>query len=607
MILPSMPYKGERAQIQTVFKGLNHNIAAGNGEIWDMQNMSSDFYPVLGTRGRRSKVRELTNCHGIFAAGKLFYVDGTNLYVDGVSKGTVADSDKVFCSMGERLIIWPDKLVYTLEGNLEPIEKQWSGANLVFRDGEYAGEKAQSNTIYKSGVQWSDYFKVGDGVTISGCSVEANNLTLVIREIDGNFMRFYENSFQIPFRDTYIITDYNTVDVKKTFYFTDRNGDIWNFYMDKAVRIGAYFVWNGSELIYHDSSSNTDYILEVSSGAVASGTELEFDKSSKNMFSESGTVTIQRMAPDLDFLCGHGNRVWGCKGDTIYASKLGDPYNWNVFDGLSTDSYSVGTGTENSFTGCISYLNYPVFFKENRIFKVYGTTATAFQVVGGDAMGVLSGSSKSLAVAGNTLFYLSRVGVVAYNGGVPSGISFPLGDEHFKNAVGGSDGIKYFVSMQDEKQKWHLFVYDTQKGLWHREDDAQVKQMAYWGGLYAAFASGKMMLLGDPIQIPSGASSEADFDSMAEFGDFDMGTLDRKHIIRLRLRIEAEAGSKVKVFVQYDSSGSWREIGFIRANKKGPYTVACPLKRCDHYRLRLKGKGLWKLYALEHQYYVGGK
>ena len=66
----------------------------------------------------------------------------------------------------------------------------------------------------------------------------------------------------------------------------------------------------------------------------------------------------------MDFICENENRLWGCKEDTIYSSKLGDPFNWNVFDGLSTDSYAVNVRIDGDFTACCSYLGYPVFFKE---------------------------------------------------------------------------------------------------------------------------------------------------------------------------------------------------------------------------------------------------
>lgn len=35
---------------QTKFGGYNHTLGADNGDIWDMKNMTSDFYPLLGTQ-----------------------------------------------------------------------------------------------------------------------------------------------------------------------------------------------------------------------------------------------------------------------------------------------------------------------------------------------------------------------------------------------------------------------------------------------------------------------------------------------------------------------------------------------------------------------------
>ena len=91
-------------------------------------------------------------------------------------------------------------------------------------------------------------------------------------------------------------------------------------------------------------------------------------------------------------------RIWtlfvrmktGCgaaKGDTVYASKLGDPFNWNVFDGLSTDSYAVDVGSAGDFTACCSYLGYPCMFKEEHIYKVYGDKPSNFQVMGSASWG----------------------------------------------------------------------------------------------------------------------------------------------------------------------------------------------------------------------------
>ena len=139
--------------------------------------------------------------------------------------------------------------------------------------------ESAANTIKATGVDFADYFRAGDAVTISGATVhEKNNTTIIIREVDGDELRFYENSFVIG-----------------------ESGD------------------------------------------------------------SEAALTIKREAPEMDFLCENENRLWGCKGDTIFSSKLGDPFNWNCFDGLATDSYAVDVGSEGDFTGAVSYLGYAVF------------------------------------------------------------------------------------------------------------------------------------------------------------------------------------------------------------------------------------------------------
>ena len=51
MELPDMKYADQLTKGKQVkFRGLNHSIGARDGEIWDMQNMTGDHYPLLCTR-----------------------------------------------------------------------------------------------------------------------------------------------------------------------------------------------------------------------------------------------------------------------------------------------------------------------------------------------------------------------------------------------------------------------------------------------------------------------------------------------------------------------------------------------------------------------------
>lgn len=505
------------------FGGYNHNLYAGDGQLWDMKNLTSDLAPLLAPRRPRYLVRTLSRPNGIFASDGLYFVDGTDFYAGDEVKGQVTDSRKSFTALGAYVIIMPDKVYYNrLTGEFGGLEAAWRGRGKL-QDGEIFEEPAEANTIYAAGADWGSRFRVGDAVTISGCSKHTeNNLTIIIREIEGDYMRFYENSFVIG-----------------------GGGD------------------------------------------------------------EEAALTVTRAMPETDFLFSNENRLWGCKGDEIYASKLGDPFNWNVFDGLSTDSYAVSVGSAGDFTAGCSYKGYPCFFKEENIYKVYGDKPSNFQVMGSASLGVEQGSGRSPAIAGETLFYLSRTGIVSYSGGMPVSVNNAFGTNRYSEAVGGSDGVKYYVSMKDAGGIWQLFVYDTQRGMWHREDEREILGFAWDNELYMLDAEGRVWLWGSARSVPEGAQIEEPLYSMAEFGDFVDSDPNVKGTSKLQLRIELEAGAEVRVYVQFDSSGKWEKKGELKTTKKRSFILPVIPRRADHMRLKLEGVGQWRLYSLVREAYSG--
>lgn len=519
--LPSMAYAdGIRKYKQTEFGGYNHTLAAQDGELWDMQNMSSDLYPLLSPRKPRYLLRTLTAPNGFFAKDGLYWVDGTGFYADGTKRGTVTSGRKQFAAIGAHIVILPDKAYYNRDtGVFGSMEKSWSGT-ASFKDGTYAGEQAAGNTIYASGVTWASYFNVGDAVTISGSAKAENNKTAVIREIEGNYLRFYENCF----------------------------------------------------------------------------TNAESEK-----------LTLARTVPDLDYICENENRLWGCKGDTIYCSKLGDIFNWNVYDGLATDSFAVDVGSAGDFTGCCSFLGYPCFFKEENIYKVYGDKPSNFQVMGSASLGVEAGSHGSLAIAGEVLFYLARTGIVAYSGGIPQSVAAPFGTDRYRNAVAGSDGTKYYVSMEDMSGKHTLFVYDTRTNLWHKEDEREIVGFGWNSELYFLDGTGKLWLNGNAREVPAGATQEAAVESIAEFGDFVEGNPNRKGTAKIQVRMELDAGASVTISMQFDTDGVWRDVSTLAATAKRSFYLPIIPRRSDHFRIKIKGTGGWRLYSLVRENYSGSE
>lgn len=309
-------------------------------------------------------------------------------------------------------------------------------------------------------------------------------------------------------------------------------------------------------------------------------------------------VTLSRSLPEMDFVCQCENRLWGCKGKDLYASKLGDPFNFFAYDdGISTGSYWVQTGSAGAFTGCCSFLGYPVFFKEDQIYKVHGSKPSNFQVMGSASLGVTKGSGHSVAIAGERLFYLSRAGVTAYAGGMPTPVSSAFGTQQFQAAVAGTDGISYYVSMKQDGET-PLFVYHTGQGMWHKEQAGSPVGFAFWdGGLYFLErngTAGTLWLIGTPQRVPQGVLPETVVKSMAEFPDTAAGAAVGTGVVRLRLRMELASGSRVQVQISYDG-GRYETVSVCQAAQKKSVMVPLVPRRCDHYRIRLNGLGGWKL------------
>ena len=59
-----------------------------------------------------------------------------------------------------------------------------------------------------------------------------------------------------------------------------------------------------------------------------------------NTINQTAPIKVERKLPEMDFIIESGNRIWGCNSEKneIYASKLGDPKNFDSFLGISTDS-----------------------------------------------------------------------------------------------------------------------------------------------------------------------------------------------------------------------------------------------------------------------------
>jgi len=326
-----------------------------------------------------------------------------------------------------------------------------------------------------------------------------------------------------------------------------------------------------------------------------SATELTFASNTFTAGTEMESVTIARTVPDMEHICVANNRVWGCKGNTIYGSKLGDATNWNYFPGLSTDSYTVDVASDGDFIGCTAFSSYVAFFKENYIHKLLGTKPSNFQTttIIARGMGLQAGSAKSLSIVNEVLYYKAQIGVVAFTGGVPELVS-KFGNVIYSSAVAANDGRRYYVSLYNGSV-WSLFVYDTFTGLWHKEDATQVVDFAVIGDDIYYLGGNKVYKMNSGAEVVAWS---------ATLGEFTEQVAEKKGYSKLQLRAELPVGSTLKVEYNPDGVG-WKIVyAGVGAYRKGFYIPIIPT-RCDSFVIRLSGTGPCKLYQFNRQFQYG--
>ena len=316
---------------------------------------------------------------------------------------------------------------------------------------------------------------------------------------------------------------------------------------------------------------------------------------------ESGTVTVAREVPDLVCICESGNRLWGADGDTIYASALGDPLTFFSYEGVATDSYAVAVGTDGVFTACGAYSSNVLFFKETMLHKVLGAMPSEYRIYDYTIPGVQAGSQKSLVIINEVLYYKGPDGVYAYSGATPALISENFGVRTYRNAAAGTDGSRYYISMQDmATDDWNLYVYDPMCGVWLREDDTHVIDFARLDTRlhFLSGADGGVWAVGQGEEEP--------FPWEAEFYPLDDTIYGKRGYSKLWLKVDMEKGAHLKAEISEDGA-PWRQAGIWHCSRAETVTAPVYPVRCDTFRLKLSGLGRCTIKNMVREFDIGSE
>lgn len=596
MYYPQTPDNGNTRSMIDTWLGFNHNPKINRGEFYDMENLSSDAYPLLTPRKIRTNLTNISedivgaqSNRGIIQDGETLWVlQGTDLWnlSENIREdlSELMDEDthtslQTLLIMGAYLLIWPLQIYINL------------------------------NDFTDKGVLGSKFIcPEGKTITYTPCNIVGSalqNLEVSDTEPENASSGDYWICTNPDKQGLYIYNEYlSTFEAVPTSYIKIEI---------PGIDLGDYFS-EGDAVFMNSTVSDINegsiiqkiedgYIVVI--GMLTQATVTETTTS-------AWTLTMERKIPHMDYICACDNRLWGCKYgydastrsviNEIYASKLGDFKNFYVFNGLSTDSYSLTIGDLGQFTGCVAFQGYPTFFKENHIYKIYGSAPSSYQLVANSALGVQAGSSRSLAIVGDYLFYKSVSDVCIYDGSTPVSISRPLSREQFYDAVAGGCQNKYYISMENKGAKRFLFVYDTQLGIWEKESTIPVLGFttSIEGQLYALTLHNVwgLGLEDNSVYTREECLGEEWVDWYAETGEMGYEYVDYKYVSRLSLRAYVPFRSELLIQISYDDR-PFEEVGCLRGSDNiGTQSLAFNPFRCDHFRIRLSGHGDCKIYSL---------
>ena len=652
--MPTYPTIQETARSQQVtdtFGGYNHNLKIPEGEFYEIENLCGDDYPLLATRKQRNtlQIPAAENLRAMVSKGdKLYYIAGYDpttkacgFYAEGekVMDLEYAGGLKRFLSMGAYLLIWPDKVWYnTADGTHGNMEKMFSAAAGTYLDhSQTSSSGPDGQEIYDVYVLWYIRPCSRDGKIVYTTGANYGEKHVVV--VDGieyhylNFVKPKEPKNGDAYIDRETRTPYIYNDVSKDWSAQDVpvmwlecKGIGSAFAPGDCIRVSGIDPGTYSGLNVGDNPSDGVYREVLVTGENYIVLDAYAPAEAHGIMNDTppavGYVKAAMDIPDMDYVIEAQNRLWGCKYGTvngklvngIYASALGRFDVWRKYAGVSTDSYAASVGSDGRWTGAVNYQGYPLFFKEDRMHKVYVSASGAHRIQEYTMRGVQPGGAKSLAVVNGVLFYKARDCVCAYDGsGAPTDVSEKLNLDSLSypgstTSIAAAYRDKYYLYLQmNTPPGSRLLVLDTRRGAWYRENlpiGSITDFTEHFGSLLCA-AGGIEEIAHDNQVSTIGDTKEGDVAWSCETGLIGYSTVEQKYVSRFNIRMSLARDAYMDVLVQYDSDGVWHNQGRIQGAGTRTFMLPVRPRRCDHFRIRLEGSGNVRIYSFAKIFEAG--
>ena len=646
------------------FRGLNYGEGTQDGEFAETYNLSTDQYPCITQRAERVKAGEYSKPTTIHAKGQLLVIDGTDVYYGENKVGTVTEGKKQTATIGNYIVIFPDKKYYKVpteedaDGEFGSMDEIYTESRLKFTTSSITIEEIEykasrptfttssikSGTVYTAqGLSFNpDYifksgenfpFKAGDKVTISGCSYASNNrdTEVTVESVSTGFLYISNNTFASKTESGYV-----TITRKEETNFSFNEGD-------KVTISGCSHTENNKELIV---KGVTD-------------TELTFDDGSFTEAIEDGEVTITKNFDVFPFREGDAVTITGCSNngnnktaEILIRGVSSDKKTMTFDDNAFTEATEVGDVTISRTVPDLDFIcesNYRLWgthgntiysskYSDPLNFKVFDNLANdsyAIEVGSeGEFTGCIPYSSHICFFKENTLhklygtkpsnFQITTVNVYGVQSGSERSMHI-VNEQLLYKGVGGvyayTGGVPELISEKFGNKRYSDAVAccDGEKYYISMKQGDTWNMFAYdvmkniWlreddtQAVDMTFHDGKVYYLdaeGGLYYIDK-AADRSDIEWGATFCTMHETMNERKGYSKFHLRMDLSAGAWLAVDVKTDNELMWQQV-YTTHNEKAK-TVSIPIMptRCDSIDIRLRGKGKCTIKAFIREFTVG--
>lgn len=355
--------------------------------------------------------------------------------------------------------------------------------------------------------------------------------------------------------------------------------------------------------------------IDEASGAIT----LEGEGAPDLINSEPGTITLRYDIPALVGVFADHERLYGFEQNRIHVSAKGE--SGICFTRLKAHDVGHAAVTielDAEVTGGCMYKGSPFFFTDGAVVRLVADAELGFRVLVIPTVGVTPQAVTSPAVVGNNICYFSRHGLALFDGKqgrvVRAGLSAPQG------GAAVADG-RFYSFFAAEGDKEALYAYDAAKDLLYSLGaDRRIDVAFALGGVLigterASDGSTRLLVFAERENLPypisamveSGVLTEVSAESVESVLELGEERFLQEEMSPFALFMDAELDEDATLCLELYCDGADEPIHRFSLAGTHPRTThrfACYPRRCQSYRVRVNGKGNFRVFDIRSRRYA---